>query len=55
MTKEEQTRRATEYIDQIIEINRKYGMAGDELPDDVYEDAVKSTARAFNGLVRATG
>ncbi|HEY1831001.1 MAG TPA: hypothetical protein VGG38_12245 [Acidimicrobiales bacterium] len=50
MTKEEHHRRAEEYIDRIIAINKKYGMGG-ETPDDVYKEAVKRAASAFRGLV----
>ena len=41
--------RAREYIDSIIEINRKYGMGG-SISDEEYEDAVADAANAFKAV-----
>lgn len=45
--------RACAYIDEIMAINRRTGM-GDQIPEDVYEDAVRDVARASSGLRSAT-
>jgi hypothetical protein len=43
--------RARQYIDEILEINRRYGMGGD-LPEDTYERVVEQAAKVFKGLSR---
>ena len=42
--------RARDYIDQIININRQFGMGG-EVADETYERAVKGSVRAVRGLI----
>lgn len=45
--RQEQARR---YINEVIAINRSFGMDGD-VPEDVYNEAVEEAANAFKGLV----
>jgi hypothetical protein len=47
---DEAQRRAREYIDRIIQINRKYGM-GSDVPEDTYERAVQRSVDAVSGLL----
>lgn len=48
--KTEAKRRAQEYIDKIIKINREFGM-GDTVPEDTYRHAVEGSAEVFKGLL----
>lgn len=50
MTKQtDRDRRAREYVDKVVAINRRHGMGG-KLPKDLYEDSVRATARVFEKL-----
>ncbi len=46
-------KRARAYIDEIIKINREYGM-GDKVPEDTYRHAVEGSAAVFEGLLGQT-
>ncbi len=48
--RDEAERRAREYIDRIIQINRQYGM-GSEVPKDTYDRAVQRSVDAISGLI----
>ena len=48
--KKEAEVRAKAFIDEIIAINRRYGMDG-KMPKEVYETAVKNSARSIAPLV----
>lgn len=43
-------KRAQAYIDEIMKINRKYGM-GDSVSEDTYRHAVEGSAEVFKGLL----
>jgi hypothetical protein len=43
--------RARQYINDILEINRRYGMGGDP-PEDTTKRAVEQAANVFKGLSR---
>ena len=49
MQDESMQQQARQYIDRIIDINRRHGM-GSEVPVDTYNRAVRATVRAFEHL-----
>ncbi len=45
--------RARAYIDEIIKINRKYGMGGN-VSEETYQEVVKGSAEVFEGLISSS-
>jgi hypothetical protein len=41
---------ARQYIDDVIEIYRRHGMANGGVPEDVYEEAIRDVVRAASEL-----